>query len=377
MRAFSTWGCGPNPARRSSVSNPGPATAIPTVLPAICSRNRACACSNRESKRAMKRASSSGRNRASGSSLRRGRSMTDASAFVLDGAAIADETLARIAEEARALIALGLTPGLAVVLVGDNAASQSYVAGKGRAAKACGFHSIQHNLSAETSEAELLTLVHALNADPAVHGILVQLPLPKSIDSPRVLEAIAPHKDVDGFHPINVGLLSIGDTRRALIPCTPAGAMILIDRACERLGCSLPGPEAVIIGRSNIVGKPMAQLLLARHCTVTIAHSRTLDLPSVAREADILIAAVGQPEMVRGDWVKPGAIVIDVGINRVASGEHDTSGKPTTRLVGDVAYAEAAAVAGAITPVPGGVGRMTIAMLIANTVLAAKRSAGL
>jgi methylenetetrahydrofolate dehydrogenase (NADP+)/methenyltetrahydrofolate cyclohydrolase len=300
--------------------------------------------------------------------------MTDESAFVLDGATIADETLVNVAEEARALIARGVTPGLAVVLVGDNPASQSYVAGKGRAAKACGFHSIQHNLSAETGEAELLALVQALNADPAVHGILVQLPMPKPIDSARVLEAISPEKDVDGFHPINVGLLSIGDTRRALIPCTPAGAMILIDKACERLGWTLPGMEAVIIGRSNIVGKPMAQLLLARHCTVTIAHSRTLDLPSVARRADILVAAVGQPEMVRGDWVKPGAIVIDVGINRVASNERDASGKPKTRLVGDVTYAEAAAVAGAITPVPGGVGRMTIAMLMANTVLAAKRS---
>jgi methylenetetrahydrofolate dehydrogenase (NADP+)/methenyltetrahydrofolate cyclohydrolase len=269
-----------------------------------------------------------------------------------------------------------VTPGLAVVLVGDNPASQTYVAGKGRAAKACGFHSIQHNLSGDTTEAELLTLVRSLNADPAVHGILVQLPLPKHIDSAHVLEAIAPHKDVDGFHPINVGLLSIGDARRALIPCTPAGAMILIDKACDRLSRALPGMEAVIIGRSNIVGKPMAQLLLARHCTVTIAHSRTRDLPSVARCADILVAAVGQPEMVRGDWVKPGAIVIDVGINRVPAEASDASVKPKTRLVGDVAYAEAAAVAGAITPVPGGVGRMTIAMLMRNTVLAATRSLG-
>jgi methylenetetrahydrofolate dehydrogenase (NADP+) / methenyltetrahydrofolate cyclohydrolase len=268
-----------------------------------------------------------------------------------------------------------VTPGLAVVLVGDNPASQTYVAGKGRAARTRGFYSIQHNLSADTSEAELLALVQALNADPAVHGILVQLPLPKAIDSTRVLEAIAPAKDVDGFHPINVGLLSIGDTSRALIPCTPAGAMILIDRACGRLGWTLPGMEAVIIGRSNIVGKPMAQLLLARHCTVTIAHSRTYDLPSVARRADVLVAAVGQPEMVRENWVKPGAIVIDVGINRVPDGR-DASGKPKTRLVGDVAYTEAAAVAGAITPVPGGVGRMTIAMLMANTVLAAKRALG-
>jgi methylenetetrahydrofolate dehydrogenase (NADP+) / methenyltetrahydrofolate cyclohydrolase len=302
--------------------------------------------------------------------------MTDASAFVLDGAAIADGVLAEVAGETRALIERGVIPGLAVVLVGENPASQVYVAGKGRAAKACGFHSVQHTLPAETSEADLLALVGALNADPAVHGVLVQLPLPKAIDSSRVLEAIAPAKDVDGFHPINVGLLSIGETRRALIPCTPAGAMILIDKACERLGWSLPGMEAVVIGRSNIVGKPMAQLLLARHCTVTIAHSRTLDLPSVARRADILVAAVGRPEMVRGDWVKPGAIVIDVGVNRVASRGLDASGKPKTRLVGDVAYAEAAAVAGAITPVPGGVGKMTIAMLMANTVLAAKRATG-
>ncbi len=303
--------------------------------------------------------------------------MTDASAFVLDGAAIADEVLAQVGEESRALIARGVTPGLAVVMVGENPASQTYVASKGREAKTRGFYSIQHNLPVDTSEAELLALVRTLNADPAVHGILVQLPLPDAINSTRVLEAIAPAKDVDGFHPINVGLLSIGDTRRALIPCTPAGAMILIDRACERLGLTLPGMEAVIIGRSNIVGKPMAQLLLARHCTVTIGHSRTRDLPSVARRADILIAAVGQPEMVRRDWVKPGAIVIDVGINRVPTDARDASGRPKTRLVGDVAYAEAAAVAGAITPVPGGVGRMTIAMLMANTVLAAKRASGM
>ena len=261
-------------------------------------------------------------------------------------------------------------------MVGENPASQTYVASKGREAKTWGFYSIQHNLPVDTSEAELLALVRTLNADPAVHGILVQLPLPDAINSTRVLEAIAPAKDVDGFHPINVGLLSIGDTRRALIPCTPAGAMILIDRACKRLGLTLPGTEAVIIGRSNIVGKPMAQLLLARHCTVTIGHSRTRDLPSVARRADILIAAVGRPEMVRRDWVKPGAIVIDVGINRVPTDARDASGRPKTRLVGDVAYAEAATVAGAITPVPGGVGRMTIAMLMANTVLAAKRAAG-
>jgi methylenetetrahydrofolate dehydrogenase (NADP+) / methenyltetrahydrofolate cyclohydrolase len=264
-----------------------------------------------------------------------------------------------------------------VVLVGEDPASRTYVTSKGREAKTRGFHSIQHNLSAETSEAELLTLIHSLNADPAVHGILVQLPLPAAIDSTRVLEAIAPAKDVDGFHPINVGLLSVGDTSRALIPCTPAGAMILIDRACERLGRTLSGMEAVIVGRSNIVGKPMAQLLLQRHCTVTIAHSRTHDLPAVARRADVLVAAVGKAEMVRRDWIKPGAIVIDVGINRVPAPGADASGNAKTRLVGDVAYAEAAMVAGAITPVPGGVGRMTIAMLMANTVLAARRASGL
>jgi methylenetetrahydrofolate dehydrogenase (NADP+)/methenyltetrahydrofolate cyclohydrolase len=297
--------------------------------------------------------------------------------IVLDGKAISQAVLERVAAEARALGAKGVTPGLAVVLVGADPASQVYVGAKGRAAKAVGFHSVQHTLPASTGEAELLALVVALNADPAIHGILVQLPLPKAIHAPRVLESIAPGKDVDGFHPINVGLAAIGDFDRALVPCTPAGAMILIDKACEALGRSLAGAEAVIIGRSNIVGKPMAQLLLARHCTVTIAHSRTRDLAGVARRADILVAAVGQPEMVRGDWVKPGAIVIDVGINRVAGEGVDANGKAKTRLVGDVAYAEAAVRAGAITPVPGGVGPMTIAMLMANTLTAARRANGL
>ena len=300
--------------------------------------------------------------------------MTHGSPFVIDGAAIARAMIDRVAEEARALASRGVTPGLATVLVGEDPASQSYVASKGKAARACGFNSIQHTLPATTSEAELLALVGALNADPAVHGVLVQLPLPKGVNSTRVLEAVAPHKDVDGFHPFNVGLLSIGETERALVPCTPAGALILIDRACEALGETLPGKEAVVIGRSNIVGKPMAQLMLARHCTVTIAHSRTRDLPSIARRADILVAAVGQPEMVRGDWVRPGAIVIDVGINRLAGQGLDAAGKPKTRLVGDVAYSEAFGVAGAITPVPGGVGRMTVAMLMANTLAAAKRA---
>ena len=296
-------------------------------------------------------------------------------AIVLDGKAIADEVIARVAAEARTLAARGVKPGLATVLVGEDPASQVYVASKGKAATACGFHSEQHTLKATTGEAELLALVQRLDADPAVHGILVQLPLPKAVDAARVLEAIDPRKDVDGFHPINVGLLSIGEMDRALTPCTPAGAMIMIDRACAALGTALPGKEAVVIGRSNIVGKPMAQLLLARHCTVTIAHSRTRDLPEVARRADILVAAVGRPEMVRGSWVKPGAIVIDVGVNRVAGHGLDAAGRPKTRLVGDVAYAEAAEVAGVVTPVPGGVGRMTIAMLMANTLEAARRAA--
>ena len=297
-------------------------------------------------------------------------------ALVLDGKALADEVLARVAAETGALAARGVVPGLTTVLVGENPASQSYVAGKGRAAKLCGFHSLQHTLAAGTSEADLLALVKKLNADPAIHGILVQLPLPGHVRSALVLEAIDPRKDVDGFHPINVGLLSIGETDRALVPCTPAGVMIMLDKACEALGTTLAGKEAVVLGRSNIVGKPMAQLLLSRHCTVTIAHSRTRDLPEVARRAEVLVAAVGRPEMVRGDWVKPGAIVIDVGVNRVAGQGLDAAGKPKTHLIGDVAYSEAAERAGALTPVPGGVGRMTIAMLMANTLEAAKRAAG-
>ncbi|RBP12888.1 methylenetetrahydrofolate dehydrogenase (NADP+)/methenyltetrahydrofolate cyclohydrolase [Roseiarcus fermentans] len=296
-------------------------------------------------------------------------------AYLLDGKAIAEETLGRVARETAALRARGVTPGLATVLVGEDPASQSYVASKGKAARACGFHSVQHTLPTTTDELDLLALVESLNADPTIHGILVQLPLPKTMNAARVLELIDPRKDVDGFHPVNVGLLSVGEMDRAIVPCTPAGSMIMLDKACAALGRTLAGAEAVVIGRSNIVGKPMAQLLLQRHCTVTIAHSRTRDLAAVARRADVLVAAVGQPEMVRGDWVKPGAIVIDVGINRVAGEGLDASGKPKTRLVGDVAYAEAAEVAGAITPVPGGVGRMTVAMLMANTLEAARRAA--
>jgi len=292
-------------------------------------------------------------------------------AFVLDGKTIAEGVLARVAEGARRLEARGVKPGLAVVLVGDDPASQAYVASKGRAALACGFHSAQHTLPAGTAEAELLALIDKLNADPAIHGVLVQLPLPAGLSPARVVEAIAPGKDVDGLHPVNAGLLATGALERAIVPCTPAGAMVMIDRACEALGRKLDGLEAVVVGRSNLVGKPIAQLLLARNCTVTIAHSRTRELPAVARRADVLIAAVGRPEMVRGDWIKPGAIVIDVGINRVAAPE---KGEGKTRLVGDVGYAEAAARAGAITPVPGGVGRMTVAMLMANTLAAAERA---
>ena len=255
----------------------------------------------------------------------------------------------------------GIAPGLAAVLVGADPASDVYVRSKGKASQEAGLNSFEHRLPAATSEAELLALVAQLNADPAVDGILVQLPLPKQIDPQRVIEAIDPAKDVDGFHPQNVGRLWGGG--EALVPCTPYGCLMLL-RAT--LG-SLAGADAVIIGRSNIVGKPMAALLLGEHCTVTVAHSRTRDLAAVARRADILVAAIGRAEMVRGAWIKPGATVIDVGINRVA-GEGGKS-----RLVGDVAFAEAAEAAGAITPVPGGVGPMTIACLLRNTLVAGCR----
>lgn len=292
-------------------------------------------------------------------------------ARVIDG----KEVAARVIEKVRAArdrlhSAVGVKPGLAVVLVGTDPASAVYVKNKSRTAEECGFHSEQHTLPAQTSEAELLRLVARLNADPAIHGILVQLPLPKHIDSAKVLIAIDPDKDVDGFHPVNVGRLGSGALDQALVPCTPAGSVILVKHA---LGNDLSGLEAVVLGRSNIVGKPVAQLLLAENCTVTICHSRTRDLPAVCRRGDILIAAVGRAEMVKGDWVKPGATVIDVGINRVAAPE---KGEGKTKLVGDVDYAAAARVARAITPVPGGVGPMTIAMLMANTVTAAARKAG-
>jgi methylenetetrahydrofolate dehydrogenase (NADP+) / methenyltetrahydrofolate cyclohydrolase len=289
-----------------------------------------------------------------------------AEARVIDGKAFAAKLRANIAGATATLKARhGIVPGLAAVLIGEDPASQVYVRSKGKASIEAGLKSFEHKLPASTSEPDLLALVGRLNADDAVDGILVQLPLPPQIDAQRVIDAIAPDKDVDGFHPQNVGRL--WSSGKALVPCTPFGCLLLL-RATLR---SLAGAEAVILGRSNIVGKPMAALLLGEHCTVTIAHSRTRDLPEVARRADILVAAVGRPEMVRGSWIKPGATVIDVGINRVALPD----GK--NRLVGDVAYAEVASVAGAITPVPGGVGPMTIACLLRNTVVAGCRRRGL
>lgn len=297
---------------------------------------------------------------------------TEASgAKVIDGKLLAEDVVAAVkAATSDLLNTTGTKPGIAVVIVGEDPASQVYVASKGRKARECGFHSVQHTLTEDTSEADLLDLIDSLNNDPAIHGILVQLPLPKHIDEGRVIQTIAPDKDVDGFHYINVGKLGTGAVDSAFVPCTPAGSMIMIER---QLGRDLSGLNAVVIGRSNIVGKPMANLLLAANATVTVAHSRTKDLPALARTADILVAAVGRPQMVKGDWVKPGATVIDVGINRIDAPE---KGEGKTRLVGDVDYAEAAKVAGAITPVPGGVGPMTIAMLMANTLVAACRAAG-
>jgi methylenetetrahydrofolate dehydrogenase (NADP+) / methenyltetrahydrofolate cyclohydrolase len=288
------------------------------------------------------------------------------SARIIDGKAIAADVRGKVATEVKRLTTQhGLTPGLAVVLAGNNSASESYVGSKGKATKEAGMNSFDHRLLEDVSEAELLTLVNKLNADPAVHGILVQLPLPKQIDAQKVLDTIDPAKDVDGFHPINAGRLASG--LPALVPCTPLGCIIL----AKTVHPSLAGLDAVVIGRSNIVGKPVTQLLLAENATVTITHSRTRDLPGVCRRADLLVAAIGRPEFVRGDWIKPGATVIDVGINRVPG----AAGK--SKLVGDVDFAEASQVAGAITPVPGGVGPMTIACLMVNTVRAACAIKGL
>ncbi|RWE38323.1 MAG: bifunctional methylenetetrahydrofolate dehydrogenase/methenyltetrahydrofolate cyclohydrolase [Mesorhizobium sp.] len=290
-------------------------------------------------------------------------------AEIIDGRQVAQDVVAIVTNSSAELKAKGVVPGLAVVMVGEDPASQVYVASKSRKAKECGFHSVQHTLPAETSQGMLLALIAELNADPAIHGILVQLPLPDRIDSGAVIQAIAPDKDVDGFHFINVGKLGTGETATAFVPCTPAGSLLLIERVRGR---DLSGLNAVVVGRSNIVGKPMANLLLAANCTVTIAHSRTKDLPALCRTADILVAAVGRPEMVKGNWIKDGATVVDVGINRVPAPE---KGDGKFRLVGDVDYKNAAERAGAITPVPGGVGPMTIAMLMANTLVSACRTA--
>ena len=290
---------------------------------------------------------------------------------IIDGKAFAARLRETVARQVAVLKAeRGLTPGLAVVLVGEDPASQVYVRNKGKATVEAGLNSYEHKLPAETDEATLLALVQRLNGDPAVHGILVQLPLPDHISEAAVLDAIDPDKDVDGFHVVNAGRLATGG--QALVPCTPRGCLMMLK---DRLG-ELKGLRALVLGRSNIVGKPMAQLLLGEHCTVTIAHSRTRDLAGECRRADILIAAVGRPRMVPGDWIAPGATVIDVGINRIPD-DRPGAAEGKMRLVGDVDFDSAVTVAGAITPVPGGVGPMTIACLLANTVTAACQQAGI
>jgi methylenetetrahydrofolate dehydrogenase (NADP+)/methenyltetrahydrofolate cyclohydrolase len=280
-------------------------------------------------------------------------------AEIIDGKAIAAELRKEIARDTAELVDQGVTPGLAVVLVGEDPASRVYVSMKEKACAAAGIFSDEHRLPAETSETELLALIAALNADPRIDGILVQLPLPEHIDESKVLEAISPDKDVDGFHPYNVGRLVTG--KPLFQPCTPYGVMKLL----ERTGVDLKGKEVVVVGRSNIVGKPVALMCLAEHATVTICHSRTVDLPKRVAQADVVIAAVGRPEMIQGEWIKPGAVVIDVGVNRVGE----------KKLVGDVDFAGASERAAAITPVPGGVGPMTITMLLFNTLVSAKRRA--
>ena len=291
------------------------------------------------------------------------------SAQIINGKEFAANVRSQVAEHVVRLKAdHGITPGLAVVLVGEDPASQVYVRSKGKLTVEVGMNSIEHKLDFDTLETDLLAVVDQLNNDPAIHGILVQLPLPKHLNEDLVINSIAPAKDVDGFHISNVGLLGTGQS--SMVPCTPLGCLMMLR---DHFG-SLSGLDAVVVGRSNIVGKPMAQLLLGDSCTVTIAHSRTKDLPDVVRRADIVVAAVGRPEMVPGDWIKPGAMVVDVGINRIAAPER---GEGKMKLVGDVDYASCAQVAGAITPVPGGVGPMTIACLLANTLTATCRANGL
>lgn len=292
-------------------------------------------------------------------------------ATIIDGKQVAASVIDAVKTAAVTLEKdAGFKPGLAVIIVGDDPASHAYVGSKSRMAKECGFKSVQHTLPADTKQEELAGLVAALNADPSIHGIPVQLPLPKPLDSEPIIQSILPEKDVDGLSVVNAGKLATGDLKTGLVSCTPAGAMFFVRRTH---GEDLSGLNAVVIGRSNLFGKPMGQLLLNENATVTMAHSRTKNLPEVCRNADILVAAVGRPEMVRADWVKAGATVIDVGINRVPAPD---KGEGKIRLVGDVAFAEVSTVASTITPVPGGVGPMTIAMLMANTVIAAYRKAG-
>ncbi|MEI7573776.1 MAG: bifunctional methylenetetrahydrofolate dehydrogenase/methenyltetrahydrofolate cyclohydrolase FolD [Phenylobacterium sp.] len=294
-------------------------------------------------------------------------------AKLIDGRAAADSLRSQVASEVADLKArFGVTPGLAVVLVGEDPASQVYVRSKGEQSLAAGMHSVTHRLSADTPQDVLIGLVQSLNADPAIHGILVQMPLPRGLDEKAVVEAIDPDKDVDGLHVVNAGRLSQG--LPSLSPCTPLGCMILLR---QTLGDDLSGLRAVVVGRSILVGRPVAQLLLQADCTVTIAHSRTRELAAVCREADILVAAVGRPRMIPGDWIRPGAAVIDVGINRVPFDDPAKAAEGRTKLVGDVDFKSAREVAGAITPVPNGVGPMTVACLLANTVTAARRIHGI
>ena len=290
----------------------------------------------------------------------------------IDGKARAEQLAASITEQTAALLdEHGIKPGLAVVIIGEDPASQIYVRNKKRRAQACGFHSVQHSLPEDVSQDDVVQLVDALNNDEAIHGILVQLPLPGHLDEQTITQSISPSKDVDGFHFVNIGKLTAGHTADAFVPCTPAGCILMIE---DELGADFSGLNAVVIGRSNIVGKPMAALLLQRNATVTMCHSRTRDLPGVVRNADIVIAAVGRPDMIKGDWIKPGAVVIDVGINRV---EKEIDGETKSKLTGDVDYDEVVEVAGAVTPVPGGVGPMTITMLMFNTLRSARLAAGL
>jgi methylenetetrahydrofolate dehydrogenase (NADP+)/methenyltetrahydrofolate cyclohydrolase len=290
----------------------------------------------------------------------------------IDGKVKAAEMSEQItAETADLLEQHGLQPGLAVVIIGEDPASQVYVRNKKKRAEGCGFYSVQHTLDENTSQDDVLALIDELNTDDRIHGILVQLPLPGHLDEQAVTQAILPNKDVDGFHFVNIGKLTSGNMGDAFVPCTPAGCMLMIE---DHLGADLSGLNAVVIGRSNIVGKPMASLLLKANATVTICHSRTNDLPGVVRQADIVVAAVGRPNMVTGEWIKPGAVVIDVGINRI---ETTVDGETRSKLTGDVDYESACEVAKAVTPVPGGVGPMTITMLMANTLRAARLSAGL